>query len=180
MIAKKKDEEEVLEKEMLLKVDIKGEVNIPGIYSLPSSARVIDVIEKAGGLTSNANTTVLNLSKKISDEMVIIVYSNDQVKEFAKTKEQEERVQQSCIQVNETSLKNDACISNSSSTSTKISINTAAKELLQSLPGIGESKANDIIAYREQNGQFSTIEDIKNVSGIGDSLFAKIKDYITT
>lgn len=181
LISKNEEKEETLsQEEALLKVDVKGEVNAPGIYSLPSSSRVIDVIEKAGGLTTNANTTVINLSKKISDEMVIIIYSNDQVKDFAKTKEEEQKIQNSCIQVDENSLKNDACITENTNISTKVSINNASIEELQSLPGVGESKANDIIAYREQNGPFTTIEDIKNVSGIGESLFAKIKDHITT
>ena len=75
---------------VLLKVDIKGEINKPGIYSLTPESRVIDVIEEAGGLTGNANTTVINLSKKITDEMVIIVYSNDQVKDFQNTKKLEQ------------------------------------------------------------------------------------------
>lgn len=181
LISKNEEKEETLsQEEALLKVDVKGEVNAPGIYSLPSSSRVIDVIEKAGGLTTNANTSVINLSKKISDEMVIIIYSNDQVKDFAKTKEEEQKIQNSCIQVDENSLKNDACITENTNISTKVSINNASIEELQSLPGVGESKANDIIAYREQNGPFTTIEDIKNVSGIGESLFAKIKDHITT
>ena len=147
---------------------------------MPSLSRVIDVIEKAGGLTSNADTTVINLSKKINDEMVIIIYSNAQVKDFAKTKEQEQKIQQSCIQVEQNSLKNDACITDEAESLVKISINNAAKELLQTLPGIGESKAKDIIDYREQNGPFASIEELKNVSGIGESLFAKIKDHITT
>lgn len=178
-----KNKEENIEddkQEVLLKVDIKGEVKKPGIYSMPSLSRVIDVIEKAGGLTNNANTTVINLSKKINDEMVIIIYSNAQVKDFVKTKEQEQKIQQSCIQVEQNALKNDACITDEAESLVKISINNAAKELLQTLPGIGESKAKDIIDYREQNGPFASIEDLKNVTGIGESLFAKIKDHITT
>lgn len=167
-------------KEELLKVDIKGEVISPGIYSLKKESRVIDVIEIAGGLTQEANTTVINLSKKITDEMVIIIYSNQEVSDFKKTKEIEKQVQQNCIQKDENSLKNDACITTETNTSVKISINTATKELLQSLPGIGESKAQDIIDYREENGPFETIEDLTKVSGIGESLLAKIKENITT
>ena len=92
---KKEDEQIVLEKKPIkkadknddmYKVDIKGQVVNPGIYSLSINSRVIDVIEKAGGLTENADTTVINLSKKISDEMVIIIYSYEEVKEFGKTK----------------------------------------------------------------------------------------------
>ena len=170
---------EKVEKEMY-KVDIKGEVLTPGIYSLDSNKRVIDVIEMSGGLTENADTSVINLSKKIKDEMVIIIYSKSEVKEFEKTKEIESQIQEKCIQKDENSLKNDACISTDSKTNGKISINTGTKEELMTLSGIGESKAQDIIKYREENGPFKTIEDIKNVSGIGDSLFAKIKENITT
>lgn len=146
---------------------------------MSSESRVIDVIEKAGGLTKNANTTVINLSKKITDEMVIIIYSNSEVKSFEKTKEKEQQVQEHCIQKDQNALKNDACINENTSTSSKISINKATLEQLQTLPGIGESKAKDIISYREQNGPFTKIEDITKVSGIGESVFAKIKDYIT-
>lgn len=112
--------------------------------------------------------------------MVIIIYSNQEVKEFEKTKEKEKILQDKCIQKDENALKNDACINNNQSTNTnnKININTASLEELQTLPGIGEAKAKDIITYRETN-KFNTIEDIKNVSGIGDALFAKIKENIT-
>lgn len=160
-------------------MDIKGEIINPGIYSLEANSRVIDVINLAGGLTQNANTTVINLSKKITDEMVIIIYSNEQVANFSKTKEMEENIQEKC---QGDTIKNDACIETSDEqeqTSQMISLNTASKEELMQLPGIGEAKALDIIKYREENGLFKNIEDIKNVSGIGDSLFAKIKDFIT-
>ena len=177
---KKKEKKE--ENKIEYKVDIKGQINNPGIYTLDSNSRVIDVIEKAGGLTENANTSVINLSKKINDEMVIIIYSNDEVKEFEKTKEKEELVQKKCRENEIYSLENDACISTQkeqSSTNSKVSINTASKEELMTLQGIGESKAKDIISYRETNGSFTNIEDIKKVPGIGDVLFAQIKENIT-
>ena len=178
-IEKKKKEETEID-EQLLKVDIKGEINNPGIYELKSSSRVIDVIEKAGGLTENANTTVINLSKKITDEMVIIIYSNKQVEDFSKTKEIEKQVQNNCINPSEESLKNDACITEKETTiSGKISINTATLEELQTLPGIGEEKAKNIIKYREENGLFTAIEDLTKINGIGESIFAKIKENIT-
>lgn len=178
LVTKKEDKEEPQAME-LLKVDIKGEIINPGIYSLTSTSRVIDVIEKAGGLTQNANTTVINLSKKITDEMVIIIYSNEQVANFSKTKEIEQQVQQNCVKPDNNALKNDACITDETTTSSKVSINNATLEQLQTLPGVGEAKAQDIINYRNSSGPFQSIEDIKNVSGIGESLFAKIKDYIT-
>lgn len=163
------------------KIDIKGEVLNPGIYTMKSSSRVIDCIEKAGGLTENANTTVINLSKKITDEMVIIIYSNAEVASFKETKKIEEQVQEKCRQKDETSLKNDACITPDTKTTTSlVSINTATVEELSTLSGIGEAKAKQIIEYRTQNGLFKTIEDIKEVPGIGENIFAQIKDSITT
>lgn len=174
----KKKETTVVEE---LKVDIKGQVINPGIYSLKDGSRVIDVIAAAGGLTEYADTSVINLSKKIQDEMVIIVYSGEEVIDFHKTKEIEKQVEEKCIQKDEESLKNDACITNTNNSNLtgKISINTATLEELMTLTGIGEAKAKDIISYRESNGPFKTIEDLKNVSGIGDSVFAKIKENIT-
>lgn len=176
----KEDIEKSEEETITYKVDIKGQVNAPGIYTMTSSSRVVDVIEAAGGLTENANTTVLNLSKKISDEMVIIVYSNEEVADFKKVKEQEKVVQEQCTQKEEGYPKNDACIDNNSTTGTVlISINNATLEELTTLPGIGQSKAQDIIDYRLTAGPFQSIEDLKNIPGIGESVFAKIKDYIT-
>lgn len=178
VVEKKETKKKTIEEETY-KVDIKGEVNSPGIYSLSSSSRVIDVIEMSGGLTENADTSVINLSKKISDEMVIIIYSKEEVADFEKTKEIESQVQEKCHEKDSNSLINDACITTESTTSSKISINTATKEELMTLPGIGESKAEQIISYREENGPFTSIEDITNVSGIGESIFAQIKENIT-
>ena len=179
-IEKKKVEEKEEEKEETISVDNKGEVNSPGIYTMPMASRVIDVIDRAGGLTENADTSVINLSKKLQDEMVIIIYSREQVLHFEETKKQEEYLLDKCREPDENSLKNDACIENESTNITgKININTASKEELMTLPGIGESKAKEIISYRETNGSFQSIEDIKNVTGIGESIFAKIQEAIT-
>ena len=162
------------------KVDIKGQVNNPGIYELEKDSRVVDVINYAGGLTENADTSVINLSKKITDEMVIIIYSREEVYDFAKTKEIEKQVQEKCEKNEEYSLNNDACIETNKTFTGKVNINTATKEEFMTLQGIGEAKANDIIKYRESNGNFNSIEDIKKVTGIGDNLFASIKENITT
>ena len=114
--------------------------------------------------------------------MVIIIYSNEEVNNFAKTKEVEKQVIENCIKKDENSLQNDACINQSNEQSNTdnnlININTATQEELMTLSGIGESKAKDIITYRSENA-FTSIEDIKNVPGIGESLFAKIKENIT-
>lgn len=192
---KKKDESIVLKKEVkkklsynkttlkkYFKVDIKGEVVRPGIYTLEEGLRVNDVIEMAGGLSNNANTSVINLSKKIEDEMVIIIYSNYQVNHFKDTKKDLEVEVSNCKKNNETDLENDACIkldSNDSNSSGTISINTGTVEELMTISGIGKSKAENIIKYREEHGQFKEIEEIKNVEGIGEGLFDKIKENIT-
>lgn len=171
----KKEQEEYNEK---YQVDIKGEIISPGIYKVDINSRVMDVIMLAGGLTENADTSVINLSKKVIDEMVIIVYSKDEVASFKEIKELEKQVNNKCLEPDENSLINNACIENNTIT-TKISINTATLEELIKLPGIGESKAKEIITYRESNGLFQQIEDITKVPGIGESLFAKIKENIT-
>ena len=184
VLTKKKDVKKEDNFKEEYKVDIKGEVNNPGIYTLDKSSRVVDVIEKAGGLSENANTTVINLSKKITDEMVIIIYSNYEVENFKRTKELEKSLINSCINGYE-SLKNDACIDDSDtegdddSNNSKVSLNNSSKEELMTLTGIGEKKALDIIEYREKNNGFKNIEDIKNIKGIGNSIFDKIKDRLT-
>ncbi len=178
IVEEKLEEKQVKQNDKVyLKVDIKGEINIPGIYSLEENSRIMDAIEMAGGLTENADTTMINLSKKIKDEMVIIIYSKEEVNDFKKTKEIEERVHEKCIEGTEKTLQNDACIENTSETN-KININTASKEQLMTLPGIGESKAKDIIDYREKNGLFQSIEDLKKVPGIGDNIYDQIKESI--
>ena len=161
-------------------VDIKGEVISPGIYELPSTSRVIDVINKAGGLTDIADTSVINLSKKIEDEMVIIIYSEYEVNNWLTTKQEEDYLQEKCQNSEDSKIENDACISDNviENNETLININTATKEELMTLSGIGETKALAIISYREKT-PFTSIEDIKNVSGIGDSTYNEIKDYIT-
>ena len=179
----KKDEEE--EEEVYYQVDIKGEVINPGIYTVKEGSRVIDVIRLAGDLTEVADTSVLNLSKKVKDEMVIIVYSYDEVENFTATKEKEEIEQEACLSQN--GIQNDACIKDStddtSSSSVvisgKVSLNTATLDELMTLPGIGEAKAQAIIEYREEVGAFQNIEELKEVSGIGDAIFDQIKENIT-
>ena len=181
----KKENNEEKKEDVYYQVDIKGEVINPGIYTVKEGTRVIDVIRLAGDLTEVADTSVLNLSKKVKDEMVIIVYSYDEVINFTETKEKEEIEQDTCL--NQNGIKNDACIKdskddNSSSSvviSGKVSLNTATLDELMTLPGIGESKANAIIKYREEVGAFQNIEELKEVSGIGDAIFDQIKENIT-
>lgn len=155
-------------------VDIKGEVKNPGIYEVPIDKRIFDVIELAGGVTARADTSVNNLSMKVKDEMVIIIYSKEEVANFSKTKEIQEVIQEKCSASN--GMINDSCI-DSDITSYPISVNDATLEQLISVPGLGEVKAKKIIEYRNENGDFKNLDDLKKVSGIGDSTFEKIKEY---
>lgn len=164
-----------------LVVDIKGEVKNPGIYKVDKNTRVIDVITMAGGLNEEADTSIINLSKKITDEMVIIVYSKQEVIDFVETRKKEETKLEIC---NDGEVVNGACIkqdmtSGENTMNGKININTARVEELQTLPGIGEAKAKNIINYREKNGNFTNIEGILEVEGIGNSIYDQIKNYIT-
>lgn len=190
-----KQEEVVEVVKELIKVDVKGYVMNEGVYSLDDNARVIDAINAAGGLKEGAYTRFLNLSKRIHDEDIIIVNNFDEVEQMKKVDDSP-----ICCEVN-----NKACVTedkivtsivednnkvpivedklgandNYGELNTLVNINTASKDLLMSLNGIGESKADKIIEYRTTNGNFKTIDDIKNVSGIGDSVYDKIKEFIT-
>ena len=175
----KKLEKKTTEKVDTYQVDIKGQIASPGIYKVDSDKRVMDVIMLAGGLSDNADTSVINLSKKVQDEMVIIIYSRDEVANFKQVKEVEKQVNNMCNQKDENALINNACITEENNNTSKVSINNASLEELMTLPGIGESKAKDIISYREKNNGFKELEEIMNISGIGESLFAKIKESIT-
>lgn len=165
-------------------IDIKGAVKKPGVYLVDNNLTVNDVINIAGGLTDNADTSVINLAKKISDEMVIIIYTKEEVKNSNIVDTVIKVVEKECVCPN---IENDGCLNTditdnitNSPNNGLININTATKEELQTIDGIGEAKAKNIITYREKNGSFKTIEDIKNVEGIGDTLYETIKIYITT
>lgn len=179
-IEKKQKKEEIKEIKKI-KIDIKGEINTPGVYELTEENNVMDAINLAGGLTNKSDTSNINLSKKLTDEMVIIVYSKQDI---INMKEKEKITCPPC---------NNACIEEKDETSKinitenketkeieeKININTANIEELQKLNGIGESKAQNIIDYRNKNGEFKDKEEIKNVQGIGEAAYEKIKDNIT-
>lgn len=176
----KKDEKEEKTKNETVLVDVKGEVNTPGVYELTSNNTVIDAINKAGGLTKISDTSNINLSKKLEDEMVIIVYSKAEIQKMEEDKIVCPPCNNACITEEDEKAKLDEKEENTAETPMgKININTADETTLQTLDGIGEAKAKAIIEYRNKNGDFKTIEDIKNVSGIGDSVYEKIKDNIT-
>lgn len=166
-----------------VKVDIKGAIAKPGVYDVNSDYRVIDVIKLAGGLKSNANTNYINLSSKVTDEMVIWIYTTKEISDF---KLQQSSTQYMIEKCNCPVVDNTTCLnsnSNKSSNDTKeqnsiININTATLDELTTLDGIGESKAKSIIEYRTKNGPFKNIQDIMNVSGIGESAYNKIKERI--
>ncbi len=164
-----------LKEEEFVKVDIKGAVKKPGVYEVNNGMRVIDVIEKAGGLSKSANTEYINLAKTVTDEMTIWIYTDKEIEKFEESNIKYEYIEKDC---NCPSVENSACIDSGTSDNTKININTATLEELMTLSGIGEAKAKDIIEYREKT-PFSSIEELKNVSGIGDSSFEKIKNNIT-
>ncbi len=180
-----------------IKVDIKGEVVNPGVYELEENARVIDAINMAGGLNEQADTDAINLSKILKDENVIVIYNlNSQTNNI---EEYKRKVDACLIDYNDACINGEIVNSTNNSSNKEIeeskdnnsdskakenqnqviNINQASLEQLTSLSGIGVSKAQKIIDYRNNNGSFKTIEDIKNVSGIGDSVFEKIKNYIT-
>lgn len=146
-------------------VDIKGEVINPNLYEVLCSSRVNDVINLAGGLTPNANTSDINLARKIFDQMVIVIPTKEL--EIASEAESEIPI-------------NDALINENNNIDCLININTATLEELKKIPGIGEKKASTIIEYRNNNGLFKNIHDITSVKGIGEKLYAEIKIYITT
>ena len=188
-----KKEEVIIEKEEVQKeeikyvyVDIKGAINNPNVYKIEENSRVIDVINLSGGLREDADTSTINLSKKVKDEMFIIIYTKDEIDKYkgknTSASKINEQLNKEIVIIDEN---NDAKLDIKTENNkeqikdTKININTASKEELLTVTGIGESKAVAIIKYREENGEFQTIEDIKNVTGIGDSLFEKIKEYIT-
>ena len=135
-------------------VDVKGAVKHPGVFETTKDKRVKDLIEEAGGLLDDADTSTLNLSQKVKDQMVIYV-----LKHGEKPKQISDG-------------------GSSSSNTDVININTANKEQLMKISGVGKTKAEAIISYREKNGDFKKKEDITKVRGIGKATFEKIKDKI--
>lgn len=174
----KKNEED---NEKLINIEVKGEVKNPGVYSLKENSIIKDAIELCGGFTSNANTNNINLSMKVKDEMVIFVYKKSVVKKVNKVdigcKSNNYDISK-CVEVKESIIEssNENIKSNESKL---ININTAGMNELTTLSGIGKSKAEAIIAYRQNNGLFKSIEDIMKVSGIGKSTYEKFKANIT-
>jgi competence protein ComEA len=136
--------------EQFLYVHIVGEIKTPGMYQLPLGARLVDAVFAAGGLTADADNSSVNLARELSDGEQIVVFKVGEIAEAG-----------------------------GSAPGGLISINSATAEQLEELPGIGPALSSRIIAYRDANGGFKTKEDLLNVSGIGDSIFAGFTDLIT-
>ncbi|MDI6868865.1 MAG: helix-hairpin-helix domain-containing protein [Coprothermobacterota bacterium] len=153
-------------------VHVAGEVHLPGLYKLTQGARVADAIKLAGGATSDADMDALNLAMPLKDGDKIVV-----PKKASQGSENPEI--HAGIQVPSTANQNQESGSLQSGGTSKININTASAKELESLPGIGPVLAQRIVDYRAQKGGFKSIEEIKEVSGIGDKRFEAIKDLIT-
>ena len=151
----KNQKEEVVEQD-LITVDVKGAVKSPGIYDLPVGSRINDAVQKAGGLTDNADSKSINLAQRISDEALVYVPT----KEEATSQEAH---------------------SNASNTkeNKKVNLNKASLEELKQVKGLGVKRAQDIIDHRESNGKFKSVDELKKVSGIGAKTIEKLKEYVT-
>ena len=153
----KEEKEEPLEQD-LITVDVKGAVKAPGIYDLPVGSRVNDAVQKAGGLTEQADSKGLNLAQKVSDEALVYVPS----------KGEEVASQQA-----------GSGAPSSTSKDKKVNLNKASLEELKQVKGLGGKRAQDIIDHRETNGKFKSVDELKKVSGIGAKTIEKLKDYVT-
>ena len=142
----------------LITVDVKGAVKSPGIYDLPVGSRVNDAVQKAGGLTEQADSKSLNLAQKVSDEALV----------YVPTKGEEAASQQTA-----------SGTASSTSKEKKINLNKASLEELKQVKGLGGKRAQDIIDHRETNGKFKSVDELKKVSGIGAKTIEKLKDYVT-
>lgn len=162
---------ETVEENNTIVVHITGEVNYPGVVVLKEGARVVDAIEAGGGETDEADLSSLNLAYMLSDGEKIYVPNKEET-----SRESQEREYITSAKDNSEQSENGA---KSTGTNFKININTAKKEELTQITGIGDSTAKKIIEYRTQNGKFKSIEDIKNIPGIGDSKFNAMKEEIT-
>lgn len=145
-------------------VYICGEVANPGVYELSKDSRIYEAVDVAGGFTENAARESINLASKVSDGMQITIYNKEEA---------------ASLPAGGTSAGKNSGQDQMSGSSSLVNLNTATKEELMTLKGIGESKAEDIIRYREKSGGFKKIEDIMKISGIKEAGFQKIKDSIT-
>ena len=186
--------------DVIIKVYVCGAVNNSGVYELSSGDRIADAIDAAGGFSTEADTEYLNLAMVVSDGMKIQVPTTDEIEELEKAEAQSSSDDQADssadtsfvvtgdgkpVDTNKQNSEADntsalsSCDNASDSGNVLVNINTAGVDELCTLSGIGKSRADAIIAYRNENGPFKSIEDIKKVSGIKDKVFEQIKDSIT-
>jgi competence protein ComEA len=165
-----------------IKVEIKGEVENPGVYTLRENSRVEDLLKKVK-LKKTASLKFNNLSKKLKDEDVVIIYSDQEIKNFQNGNTAIRYIEKECVCP---SIANISCFDSAVTNldgiinqSGKVSLNSATIEELMTLPGIGEGKAKLIIEYRNTNNGFKEIDEIMNVKGIGEKVFEKLKAYLT-
>lgn len=144
-----------------------GAVKNPGVYPFAAGARLNELIEQAGGLTKEADVTSLNLARTVEDSEKVYVQTREEAKAEAETSKVGQHGQ------------GDAGESDGTDAEDKVNINSADIDKLTSLPGIGEAKAKSILSYREEHGAFQSIEELKNVEGIKDGVFNKVKDLIS-
>ena len=153
------EQKETLKSDQTVQVYVCGEVAAPGVYQLKDGMRICDAVEAAGGLTKVASREYWNLAEKLSDGQVIYFPTEEEARERKASAE--------------------AAGATVEESDGRIDINTADAAQLVTIPGIGETRAAAILAYREKNGPFAKVEDIMQVSGIKSTLFEKMKDYIT-
>lgn len=146
--------------EEMVTVDVKGAVKKPGVYQLKSSSRVHDALLKAGGMTDEADLKSINQAQKLVDEAVVYVA----------------KVGENVVDV---TTNTSASTATSQAKAGLVNLNTATEADFQTISGIGQKRAQDIIAYREANGKFKSVDDLKNVTGIGAKTLEKLKEYVT-
>lgn len=171
-------ENEVINDNEKIYVYITGEVNNPGIVVLPIGSRIVDAIDCAGGITQKADIMKVNLVYMLQDGMKVNIPSSIELKNNPNF---EYITMSSGDEKNDSNIKNATTVDTKSESAFKVSnvnINTATQTELETLPGIGPSLALKIINYRKENGKFKSIEELKNVSGIGDNKYDEIKKYI--
>ena len=159
--SQQKSEEKTDSSHDKIMVDVKGAVRQAGVYELPVGSRVYDAVQKAGGMTDEANNQSVNLAQKLEDESIVYVAKNG-----------EEIAPVASASAGTTS-------GEKQSKDGKVNLNTATEAELQTISGIGQKRAQDIIAYREEKGKFQSVDELKNVSGIGQKTLEKLKEHVT-
>ncbi|EGO7824252.1 competence protein ComEA [Enterococcus faecalis] len=146
--------------ETMIYVDIKGAVKVPGIYQLKNQQRIWDALALAGGVSEEADTTQVNYAQKVKNQMIIYVpKKGEPVPQSLETLQESAPAQQNQEE--------------------KINLNTATEAELQTISGIGAKKAQEIIRFRDEQGPFKTVEELKNVPGIGEKTVERLKDMLT-